>query len=164
MTPSRFTHLASALAAVAAALVLPLGALAGSQVPLKGGDAGGFGPGDHACPTGYDALDIDGTGTASQVGAYTYHADECFNGATLLFSGTFSITAANGDRIVGTYSGDVPVIAFPLAVYEQDMIVTGGTGRFEGASGDLHGRGLANLATGTYTQDLRGTVASPGSK
>lgn len=164
MTRSRFTHLACGLAALAAALALPLGALAGSQVPLKGGDAGGFGPGDHSCASGYDPLDINGSGNATQVGAYTYHADECFNGATLLFYGSFSMTAANGDTVVGSYAGDVPLIELPLAVYVQDMTVTGGTGRFTGASGDLHGRGLANLENGTYTQVLSGSISSVGSK
>jgi len=163
MTRSRLTRTGLGAGISAVVLALPLGALAGSQVPLKGGDVGGFGPGDHACSPGYDALDIDGVGHATQVGRYTYHADECFNGATLLFTGSFSITAANGDRITGTYSGEVPVIAFPLAVYEQDMIVTGGTGRFADASGQLHGRGVANLATGDYSQELAGTATSPGS-
>ena len=131
-------------------------------MPLKGSDAGGFGPGDHSCALGYDSLDIDGTGNATHVGAYAYHADECFNGATLLFDGSFTITAANGDTIVGTYSGSVPSIDFPVAVYEQGAEITGGTGRFAGATGEFDVSGLANLATGAYSQALSGVVSSPG--
>ncbi|HEU0246783.1 MAG TPA: hypothetical protein VFR38_06810 [Gaiellaceae bacterium] len=162
MTRSRLSRAGLAIAALTAALALPLGALAGSQVPLEGADAGGFGPGDHSCAPGYDSLDIDGTGNATHVGTYAYHADECFSGATLLFDGSFTITAANGDTVVGTYSGVVPSIDFPVAVYEQGAEITGGTGRFAGASGEFHVSGLANLATGAYSQALSGVVSSPG--
>ena len=162
MTRPRLFRAGWSLAAFVAALALPFGALAGSQVPLEGADAGGFGPGNHACAPGYDPLDIDGAGNATHVGKYTYHADECFNGATLLFDGSYTITAANGDTIVGTYSGAVPSIDFPVAVYEQGAEITGGTGRFAGATGEFDVSGLANLATGAYSQVLSGVVSSPG--
>jgi hypothetical protein len=162
MTRSTVIHPIMGLAAIVAALALPFGALAGSQVPLKGDDRGGFGPGTFACAAGHDPLAIDGTGNATHVGRYTYHADECFNGNTLLFTGSFTIRAANGDTIVGTYEGNVPSINFPVAVYEQDAEITGGTGRFSGADGEFHVSGLANLATGGYSQALAGTVSSPG--
>jgi hypothetical protein len=163
MMRSHRIRLLPAVAAFAAAVVLPLAATAGPHVPLKGRDAGSFGPGDHACSPGHDALDIDGAGTASQVGAYTYHADECFNGSALSFTGTFAITAANGDVLRGDYNGFVPPFTGAEAVYIQAMTVTGGTGRFDGADGELHARGLANLVTGAYSQELHGVVSSTGS-
>lgn len=162
MTRPRLSHAAWGVAAVVAALAMPLGALGGSRVPLKGEDAGAFGPGDHSCAPGYGSLDIDGTGNATHVGKYAYHADECFSPTTLLFDGSFTIIAANGDSIVGTYSGNVPSIDFPVAVYEQDAEITGGTGRFAAATGEFHVSGLANLATGRYSQELSGVVSSPG--
>ena len=153
---------ACCLLAGLAALAVPVQALAKAEVPFKGSDAGGFGPGNHGCNSG-DPLDIDGVGTATHVGKYTYHADECFNGTTLTFTGTFTITAANGDTITGTYVGVVPPFVFPNATYEQDMQITGGTGRFAGASGELHGSGQADLGSGEYSQVLSGTSSSPGS-
>ena len=153
---------AGSLLIVLTALALPPQALAGAQVPLKGSDSGGFGPGAHSCPSGYDPLDIDGTGNATHLGNYTYHADECFNGTSLAFYGTFTMTAANGDTIVGRYAGEVPPFVGAIAVYEQDAEVSRGTGRFAGASGEFHVSVIANLATGDYTQTMSGTVSSPG--
>ena len=160
-TPNKLRS-AGGLLVVLAALALPMQALAGVQVPLKGSDGGGFGPGDHSCTAGFGPLDIDGTGNLTQLGKYTYHADECFNEIDLVFSGSFTMTAANGDTLFGTYAGTVPPIDFPLAVYRQRAEIVGGTGRFAGASGEFNVIGLANLGTGEYSQRISGTVSSPG--
>lgn len=146
---------------VVAALVLPIGAQAGAQVPLKGSDVGGFTLG-VACAPGSAVVDIDGTGNATHVGRYVYAALECFNPTTLLYTGTFELTAANGDTIAGTYSGEVVSIVGSVGFYEQDAVATGGTGRFAGASGEFHVSGEANLATGAYSQELEGTISSVG--
>src|SRR6185369_16734923 len=46
------------------------------------------------------------TGIATHLGRYTLRASEVINLATLEVSdGSFKITAANGDTIVGTYAG-----------------------------------------------------------
>jgi hypothetical protein len=145
------------------ALALPIQALAGAQVPLKGADVGGF-TFPATCDTGTAlVVDIDGMGNATHVGRYAYAALECFNPASLLYRGEFTITAANGDILRGTYSGEVVDIVGTVGLYEQDAVVTGGTGRFAGASGQLHVSGEADLATGNYSQELAGIVSSPGS-
>jgi hypothetical protein len=151
------------LLVVFVALALPIQAVAGAQVPLKGSDVGGF-----TFPTTCDSgtalvVDIDGNGNATQVGKYAYAALECFNPVTLLYQGEFTIAAANGDVLRGTYSGEVVEIVGTVGLYEQDAVVTGGTGRFAGASGQFHVSGEADLATGNYSQELAGTVSSPGS-
>lgn len=151
---------AGLLLVVFSALALPIQALAGEQVPLKGSDTGQFSatPGG-ICPAVSLQVDIAGSGNATHVGKYTYEARECFNPTTLLYGGAFTLTAANGDRIVGTYSGKVFISA--EVAYEQNVGITGGTGRFAGASGDFH---VSGLITGpdTYSQTLSGTVSSPG--
>jgi hypothetical protein len=148
---------------VLAALALPLQALAGGQVPLKGSDSGSFTLEADGCSPGVFEVVIDDAGTATHVGAYAYHAIECFNGATGAFSGTFTITAANGDMIDGTYAGQVVGVVGDLAFYEQDAVITGGTGRFAGAGGEFHLSGIANLASLESSQLISGTVSSPGS-
>lgn len=153
---------ACGLLVVLAALALPVQALAGKQVPLKGHDEGSFTLTADACGAGVFAVVVDDTGKATHMGRYAYHSDECFNGTTGAFSGTFTMTAANGDTISGTYAGAVVDVVFPLGFYEQENVITGGTGRFAGASGQFHLSGIANLATLESSQQISGTVSSPG--
>lgn len=154
---------AGLLLVATAALALPMQALAGDQVPLKGWDSGSFTLEEDGCATGVFAVVIDDAGMATHVGAYAYHADECFNGVTGAFSGTFTITAANGDTISGTYAGTVVGVAGELAFYEQEAVITGGTGRFAGASGGFDLSGIANLVSLESSQTISGAVSSPGS-
>lgn len=141
-----------------AALVLPMQALAGAQVPYRGSDSGTFVLGTHSCPAGFIPLDINGTGRATHVGRYAYHAEECFDGVSAFF-GTFTITAANGDTLTATYSGTA---ALDLSGYDETATITGGTGRFTAATGQLD---VSGLITGpdTYSQVMSGTMSRPGS-
>jgi hypothetical protein len=147
---------------VLAALAVPAHALAGSQVPLKGADSGSFTLTPDGCGPGIFAVVIVDAGQATHLGSYAYRADECFNGANGEFSGTFTMTAANGDTISGTYAGVVVAVVGDLGHYEQDNLITGGSGRFAGASGGFHLSGIANLATLESSQSISGTVSSPG--
>jgi hypothetical protein len=159
----RRLHSASLLLVLGMAFVLPTQASAGSQVPLKGSDRGGFTLTADGCGPGVFAVVVDDAGQATHLGAYAYHSNECFNGATGAFSGTFTMTAANGDTISGTYAGVVVSVVGDLGFYEQDNAITGGTGRFAGASGAFHLSGIANLATLESSQRISGSVSSPGS-
>jgi hypothetical protein len=161
-TRRRLTRAGSLFVAVAA-LGLPLQALASNQVPLKGQDSGSFTLTADGCAPGVFAVVVTDAGQATHLGAYAYHSNECFNGATGEFSGAFTMTAANGDTITGTYAGVVVSVVGDLGFYEQDNVITGGTGRFAGASGGFHLSGIANLATLESSQQLSGTVSSPGS-
>ena len=53
-----------------------------------------------------------------------------------LVSGEASFVAANGDELWTTYTGQV-LAPPPVIVVLAEYIVTGGTGRFEGASGSI---------------------------
>lgn len=150
------------LVALTVMVAAPVQALAGAQVPFKGADAGGF-TFPAACGPTSLVVDIGGVGNATQVGRYAYEALECFDTDTLLYSGVFTLRAANGDTLSGTYSGEVVEIVGSVGRYEQDAVVTGGTGRFSGADGGFHVSGEADLASGEYTQELSGAISSPGS-
>ena len=154
---------AGLLLIVITALALPIQAAASAQVPLKGADSGSFTLTPDGCGAGIFAVVVDDSGHATHLGAYAYHSNECFNGATGEFAGTFTMTAANGDTISGTYAGTVVSVVGDLGFYEQDNVITAGTGRFAGASGGFHLSGIANLATLESSQRLSGTVSSPGS-
>lgn len=138
-------------------------ALGAEQVPFRGSDVGGFDlPG--SCSDGSLEVVIAGTGRATQLGAYAYTANECFDPLSGTFAGAPTLTAANGDMIVGTYAGQVFATTDPNVItYEEELVISGGTGRFAEATGTLHVTGLANLATLEYSQTLIGTVSTPGS-
>jgi hypothetical protein len=149
---------------VLVALALPMQAAAANQVPFKAAEAGTFqllGP----CETSGIVVDVTGTGHATQLGNYSAHYRECLVPATgVVTGGTFTLTAANGDMLFGTYSGQ----AFPtedpnVVAYDDPGVITGGTGRFAGASGTATQSGLANLATGEYKGTVTGSVSTPAS-
>jgi hypothetical protein len=144
------------------------GAVAGSalgaeEVPFRGSDVGGFDlPG--SCSDGSLEVVLAGTGRATQLGAYAYTANECFDPLSGTFAGAPTLIAANGDTIVGTYAGQVFATTDPNVItYEEELVISGGTGRFAEATGTLHVTGVANLATLEYSQRLIGTVSTPGS-
>lgn len=142
-----------------AALANP--ALGAAEVPFRGSDHGGFElPG--SCPGGEEVV-ISGTGHATHLGAYAYTATECF-ASSGTFAGSATLTAANGDTIVGTYRGQVSGTTDPdVLAYQEELELSGGTGRFEGATGTLHVVGAANLSTLEYEQILTGAVSRPDS-
>jgi hypothetical protein len=145
---------------VFAALALPMAATADDRLRLNGSEAGTFrmlGP----CETGGLALEVTGTGHATFIGRYTGRYRECFDPATgAVTAGSFTLTAENGDTLYGTYAGQA-VPSGTNVSYDDPGVITGGTGRFAGASGIANTAGVANLATGEYQGTISGNVSSP---
>ena len=106
---------------------------------------------------------MSGTGTISHVGRVSWTTEHCFQ----LFAGTFGdadlvITAANGDKLYGTYEG----VMTGETTWVETLIITGGTGRFEGASGTVAESGWFDPGSGYMEVTGRGTItydASNGS-
>jgi len=74
-------------------------------------------------------------------------------------------TAANGDTVTNQTTSFVLVEEVKPGVftYEQTLLITGGTGRFENATGDAFVTGLFNVVTGQYNGRLTGTISQPNS-
>lgn len=149
------------LALIVGQMALTNVAFGAENVPFKGTDQGGFQlPG--ACAGGSLEVVLNGTGHATRLGAYTYAATECFDAVSGAFAGSATLTAANGDTITGTYQGQVSVTADPdVITYQEELKLTGGTGRFAGATGTLQVAGVADLSTLAYSQTLTGAVSRP---
>ncbi len=155
-------NLLGVVLAVGLTLVALPGQVLAGDVPFSGRDSGHFDI-PAACDDGVLVV-IVGSGKATHLGRYTYSSHECFNPATGAFAGSATITAANGDTILGTYAGQVFGTDDPDVIgYEEELTITGGNGRFAGATGELHVVGWANLVTGAYGQELTGAISSPGS-
>jgi len=80
-----------------------------------------------------------------------------------ILSGSWSgsIRTANGDEIVGRYSFRqtvLPIDARGNIALLADLEVTGGTGRFQGATGTGVTMGSANVFTRTVSGELAGTI------
>ena len=134
-------------------------AYARSLVPFKASDSGSatvVGGSSSVVHT----VDI-GSGHGTHLGRYTLVGSETVDLASgAITNGLFTITAANGDTVTGIYSGE----ALPgLTGYVVSGPVTGGTGRFAGASGFLVWRGTVDPVAFTFTDDISGVVSTTGS-
>ena len=97
---------------------------------------------------------LPGTGQATHLGRSTWYSDAkaCETSGTQ--SGTSIFTAANGDRLIGTFSGITAIRmtpAGPEAEFSGTAWVTEGTGRFAGYTGTLAYWGTASLAASPMT-------------
>lgn len=157
-----FRRLTTVLLALFAITLFAGTAMAGTTVPFAGSDVGTFAiPG--SCDGGNLNVVIGGAGTATHLGRYSYTADECFDPGTGTFTGDPTFTAANGDQLWGSYEGQVAPTSDPNVItYTETLTISGGSGRFLGASGVLEVVGIANLATGEYSQELSGWISNLG--
>ena len=101
-----------------------------TATPFKGGGNGQivtFVPTE----TGIE-ITATGTGTSTHLGRFTRNEQLVLNPGTGTFTGSLVFTAANGDELWCSFTGGFtgPGIA------EGTYTITGGTGRFVGASGD----------------------------
>lgn len=84
----------------------------------------------------------EGTSTVTHLGKSTYSLDYTFTpGApgTFTVAGTAEIVAPNGDQVFGTFTGSGHNTGPQTSDTTVDVTITGGTGRFEGASGSFTG-------------------------
>jgi hypothetical protein len=106
-----------------------------------------------------------GAGTASHVGRFTYTWQVTVDMATgLSTGGVFRLAAANNDVINGSFVGLGTPTETPNVAHILELVtITGGTGRFEGATGNFTLDRLVDLTTGLTSGSLNGTISAPGS-
>jgi len=136
--------------------------LASDQVPVKGSDRGRFVSTPTPDPAVVRTQEFT-EGRATHIGRYSLVAQELINLQTLeVTDGTFTITTAKGDTIEGVYSGQAQMTSPGVITYVAFGPITGGTGRFAGATGNLAFHGVANLATGELSETVTGTISRSG--
>ena len=117
-------------------IVVPAAGAESEARPFKGSMSGSisFAP-DKTCAT-LLRTDSQATGNVSHLGRATMTSAHCTPGAGWIEGGDLILVAANGDRVFITYEGAAPPPnADGIIVADIDFIITGGDGRFEGASG-----------------------------
>jgi hypothetical protein len=103
---------------------------------------------------------MQGTGTGTLVGRFEIALPHTVNRATASASGTATIIAADGSRIVASFTGQAQI--GPIVTIVEHATVTGGTARFAGASGSFTINRTFEPATGRTTGTFEGTLQLGG--
>lgn len=151
----------------------------------------GAGTPDHAGPAAADLLPFKGTlegrhvsraplappfvfdrfeaeGQAIQLGRFdlVIEATVNFGARPVTGAGTYTFTAANGDRLVATHNGFSSLVAPGVVLITEHAVIdpNRSTGRFAGAEGTFTVERLADAATGVggmTTGTFEGTLSVP---
>ena len=148
-------------ASLALAVVVVLGlsgpVAAGEQVPFKGSFKGDVTITPLAPP--FVAVNIEGSGKANHLGKFTVDIPHIVNRTNSTAIGTYEFTAANGDTLTASFTGQGTPSGTPgvLAIVETATI-TGGTGRFVGATGSFTVKRLFDTVARTTAGSFEGTI------
>ena len=135
---------------------------AGEQVPFKGDFEGDVTITPLDPP--YVHADVDATGNATHLGLFTLDIPHKVNRMDRTAVGTYVFTAANGDMLTADFVGQASPSGIPGVLYiEETATITGGTGRFAGATGSFTSERFFDTIAGTTIGSFEGTVSSPGS-
>jgi hypothetical protein len=151
--------LMAALALVAGPAAAPV--LAGNLVPFKGhfeGVTTSFVPG----VTGAD-IHVSAQGRSSHLGRLSLEIPHRLTfGDPETVDGVYEFTAANRDHLFADFAGESSPDAPPgFSLFLVTATMTGGTGRFENASGDFSAKVLVDLATGNASGKFIGQLSRP---
>ena len=152
--------------AVALSVVAVLGlagpVAAGEQVPFKGSLAGEATVTPLTPPN--VAIYVEAAGVATHLGQFELDIPHVVNRGDLTARGYYEFTAANGDKVYAEFTGQGTLTDVPGVVYiEETATITGGTGRFAGATGRINAERWFDTVAGTTTGSFDGTVSAPGS-
>jgi hypothetical protein len=128
-------------------------------------------PGSGRCaPRFFNTIEIapgrlSSTGT-SNLGDFTATISHCVTSPppTQVVDGRFTFTFRAGDTITGTFAGDVAATPTPgVFAVSENLVVTGGTGRFAGASGTIAEQGTLRPLNGNGNLEatLTGSLLAP---
>jgi hypothetical protein len=157
----RFWSAAGVALAVVGVIVLAGPAAAADPVPFKGSLSGDV---THApVDPQTDAVLVEATGTATHLGRFTLDVPHLVNLPTRTAAGTYEFTAANGDKVYAEFTGQASPTATPGVIYiVETATITGGTGRFAGATGSFVTERLYDRIAGTTIGSFEGAISVPG--
>ena len=147
------------LAAIALAAAISQPAMAQGPVPFKGTYESLESQNGGTFPVFLQVL--RGTGDATHLGRFTVEAQWYVNVLTGTGVGTFTLTAADGATLVGTATG-TSVSLDGLAYITETSVITGGTGRFAGATGAFVNARVLTLPAHPETDMAESTASFQG--
>jgi hypothetical protein len=98
-------------------------------------------------PPNFIVAHLEGKGIASHLGRFTSVSDFTINTVTAMGAGTLTLTAANGDQLFATVTGEAVGGTPDRLQIDETFTITGGTGRFTGASGSFTSTRFADTTT-----------------
>ncbi len=105
-------------------------------------------------------VDIEATGVATRLGRFTLDVPHVVDPATSQAVGLYKFVAANGDELTAEFTGQGTFIAgTDFLSIEEIATITGGTGRFAGATGSFVVHRLFDTAEGTTFGSFEGTIS-----
>jgi hypothetical protein len=155
----RYSSAASLALAVVVVLGLTGPVAAGEQVPFKGSYEGDVTV-TPLTPPSVSVL-VDATGNATQLGRFSLDIPHVVNRANSTAIGSYEFTAANGDTLFADFTGQATPTSTPGVLYiVETATITGGTGRFAGATGSFISERLFDTINGTTIGSFEGTISS----
>jgi hypothetical protein len=134
-------------------------ATAGEQVPFRGSLEGTFT--STPIPGTPNALVLArGAGQATQLGQFSFDFPLTVNLATQTGGGIYTFTAANGDTVIAQVEAQSALLPNGLRRVAEIATITGGTGRFENASGGFVSERFLDRATGAVVGSFEGTISA----
>lgn len=114
-----------------------------------------------APPFAFAIATFSGSGHAKHLGRIDMVAEHCSHSDFTYSQGILTITAANGDVLVATYTnGASDLSTFPDIGFTDDFtFVDGGTGRFAEASGGGVEAGVADFNTDEFVVSMEGVIS-----
>jgi hypothetical protein len=103
-----------------------------------------------------------GSGNATHLGRYTLSWEVEVNLETIAGTGTAHFVAANGDSLYAVGTGQAAPTNEPDVFHVvENYTITGGTGRFAGASGNITTDRIVDLTTGITSGTISGNIVLP---
>lgn len=108
------------------------------------------------------SVTASGSGTASQLGRFTVSYEVAVDLTTVSGPASAEFVAANGDSIYANGTGQATETGTP-GVFNvvENYTITGGTGRFAGASGTITLDRVVDTNTGVTSGSISGTIVLP---
>jgi hypothetical protein len=108
----------------------------------------------------FASVEMHAEGTGTLVGQFEIALPHTVNFATASASGTGTIVAADGSRIVASFTGQAQI--GPIVTIVEEATVIGGTRRFADAAGSFTIRRTYDPETGRTTGSFEGTLQLGG--
>lgn len=107
-------------------------------------------------------VSTSGSGNATQLGLFTISSQAQVNIPTLASSTSATLVAADGSSLFGEGTGQGTPTATPgIVSIVETYNITGGNGRFVGASGHFTVERVLNRATGVSSGAISGVIVLP---
>jgi hypothetical protein len=110
----------------------------------------------------YQLATVSITGNATQLGEFELVISAIVNPQAMSAIGTFEFLAANGDTLSAEFTGTGTLTEIPGVILQvEDATITGGTGRFAGATGSFRAERLFDRNTLLTVGAFEGTISTP---